>query len=84
MTTCAPDTPCVSSQPVLMSEPQWDEGASSEGTVQQVIHVHHLIFTSSFFKSPWRLVVFFKQVNEKNMIILRGIYYASSLPNSFL
>ncbi|CAL8255045.1 unnamed protein product [Gadus morhua 'NCC'] len=36
MTKCEPDTPCVSSQPVLMSEPQWDEGASSEGTVQQL------------------------------------------------
>ena len=28
-------------------------------------------------------VVYFKQVNEKNMIIMRGIYYASGLPNSF-
>ena len=49
MTTCAPDTPCVSSQPVLMSEPQWDEAAWLEDTGQQVIHVHHLMFSSSVF-----------------------------------
>ncbi|CAL8289857.1 unnamed protein product [Arctogadus glacialis] len=36
MTTFAPDTPSVSSQPVLMSEPQWDEAAWLEDTGQQM------------------------------------------------
>ncbi|CAL8348854.1 unnamed protein product [Boreogadus saida] len=36
MTTCEPDTPCVSSQSVLMSEPQWDEAAWLEDTGQQM------------------------------------------------
>ncbi|CAL8313770.1 unnamed protein product [Arctogadus glacialis] len=35
MTTCEPDTHCVSSQPVLMSEPKWDEAAWLEDTAHQ-------------------------------------------------
>ncbi|CAL8378228.1 unnamed protein product [Gadus morhua 'NCC'] len=34
-TTSEPDTPCVSSQSLLMSEPQWDEAAWLEDTGQQ-------------------------------------------------
>jgi hypothetical protein len=49
MATCRPDTPCVSSQSVLMSEQLWDEAAISEETGQQVIHVHHLMFSSIVF-----------------------------------
>ena len=71
------DTPCVSSQPVIMSGPQLGESSSSGDTGQQVIHVHHLMFTSSVFKSLlMSAVVFFKHVNEYGMIIMRGIYYA--------
>ncbi|XP_056437176.1 uncharacterized protein LOC130374432 isoform X2 [Gadus chalcogrammus] len=36
MTTCEPETSCVSSQSVLMSEPQWDEAAWLEDTGQQM------------------------------------------------
>ncbi|XP_059210359.1 N-lysine methyltransferase KMT5A-A-like [Centropristis striata] len=36
MTTCETDTPCVSSRPVLMSEPQMNEAASSEDTDPQM------------------------------------------------
>ena len=68
-----------------MSEPQLDEASSSEDNGQQVIHVHHLMFTSSVFKLFFMsAVVFFWQVNENDMIIMRGIYYASCLPNRFL
>ena len=47
--TGKPDVPCVSSNPVLMSKQLWDKAAMSEETGQQVIHVHHLMFTSSVF-----------------------------------
>ncbi|XP_059210360.1 uncharacterized protein LOC131989178 [Centropristis striata] len=36
MTTCETDTPCVSSRPVLVSEPQMNEAASSEDTDPQM------------------------------------------------
>ncbi|CAL8311106.1 unnamed protein product [Gadus morhua 'NCC'] len=34
--TCKPDTPCVSSNPVLMSKQLWDKAAMSEETGQQM------------------------------------------------
>ena len=62
---------------MIMSEPELGDSSSSCDTGQQVIHVHHLKFTSSVFKSLlMSAVVFFKHVNENDMIIMRGIYYA--------